>query len=200
MNFDDNLITKLRVNPGAGFVAGAVQPKPGFLSLQFLHTAGAPIAAGDLLGSVDFFVTLGDSSWTPIALANLRFNPQDSNYERCTLSAAAAEDSAYLTISNSCGSPELRQVLETGNLAILGIRPSLVTTGASLSVDLSVRIASTVHCSLFTEDGVELSSMTRALAAGRQTILLELPRVPHGVAFIQIGDAREACVRKIAFE
>jgi len=207
LDYNDNILTKLQLNAAPGFSAGAIQSSLSSstrtLSLQFLRNSNIPIAAGDPIGSVDFLVTVGDTLSTPVAMRNLRFNPSDSTFEECTLSALAAVDTAYLTVANACGTPLLEENLRS-NLLVFGIQPTIVTGGdaraTQINIDLSLKSASMVSARLFTTDGEELARVSEPLAPGRQTLPLELTRIPRGVAFIEISDGSEKYVRKVVLE
>src|SRR5581483_7573217 len=113
-----DLLTLAAVSPAPGWTLAdtAFQPDGSlFIRLQYLGANGIP--AGSDLVSCYFRSTLSDSAGCDIALSNVRFNDSLPNYETCALASIPMSDPVRFTTADTCGSPDLRELLE-GRLAL----------------------------------------------------------------------------------
>lgn len=165
----------------------------GLLSITMHKDAAGSIADSAVLAEIPFTTTLGDSVGTDIRLENLHLNATDANYARCILSWQAIGDSVRYTTTDTCGNLAERSLINGNpNLDRISVHPNpgLLSNGhGRTTLTLTLAGRSSVRISVRDMLGREYEPMNYELAAGEQSVDIDLPQASEGAYFVTVEAA-----------
>ncbi len=185
-----NLLTPLQFIPAPGWSLIDTSSANGLFTIRLRHDAGGPVAAGTKLIQCVFYITVSDSTNCNIRLLNTLFNNTTSNYEQCVLASIPVADPVTFTESDTCGTPQLREMLE-GRIAlrILSIHPNPVPVqGGSARMNVTFELARPGEVHFIVRDviGRQDADIFQPFSAGIHTYNLKLPDATEGTYFLEI--------------
>ncbi len=187
-----NILTPIRFSPAPGWsVVNTNTSADGSFNIQLRNNSIDAVTAGTKLLNIACYINVTDSMTTNIALTNVRFNADDSNYESCVLaSIPMSEYPVRFTETDTCGAPELREELEAKlALKIVSIQPNpapLEGDVAKVGVTFALGRAASVHFVVRDVIGREYGAFVEPFSAGTHAVELELPRAAQGTYFVQL--------------
>src|SRR5205085_10863776 len=119
-------------------------------------TQTGSIAAGDHMASLSFYVSLGDSTGSALKIEQPVANESDPNFERCSFSAFAIDESLRVAVQPACGDRVLQDFMyKRLVLDHLSVRPNPVTKREGTPhLDLSFRLVKEVPVKVVLLDGM----------------------------------------------
>ncbi|HEX5315122.1 MAG TPA: T9SS type A sorting domain-containing protein, partial [Candidatus Kapabacteria bacterium] len=197
-----NLLTPLSLSPAPGWsVLDTNTLTDGDFQIRIHHDVGGAVAAGTILVTCPLLITVSDSTGCDIGMSDLRFEDGSASYQDCVLSAVAMPDAVHFTETDTCGTPELRGLME-GRLAlsIISVIPNPATiTGGAAAMNVAFNLARAEDIRIIVRDviGRECFSATKHFTAGIHTLNVDVPGAAEGMYFIQLeaeGQVAEAKV------
>jgi len=195
-----DLLTPWSFSPATGWSVLDTSTLPdGDFQIRIHHDVAGAVLAGTPLVITSFYITVSDSTACDIGLTGIRFNDTSANYEDCVLSSIAMPDGVHFTEMDTCGTPELRGLMENRlALKIISVIPNPASVEgdvARINVTFDLARAGNVGIMVRDELGRECFHTVQPFTSGVQTASLQVPGVSEGMYFIQLesdGQTAEA--------
>ncbi len=177
---------------------GSFQRDTGFLRFVINAAAVNDIQPGQLLATVTFSTTIGDSTYSPIDFST-RLNPSDSLYHLCVLEPLAA-DPIRVDINDTCGDAIIRKWINRrldifDNFSIV---PNPTNDLREVKVTFDLLHQQDVTLSIYDANGKKLTNKSYPeLRKGKHEMHLALPQVSEGWCFVMVESPGQRDVKKL---
>lgn len=171
----------------------------GMLRLRLRRNSINDIAANDNIVSVRFQTFIGDSSWTPVSLSEVRLNPDDSMYHSCVLEPLALSP-LIITIDDTCGDAFIRRWInkDLDLFDDFSIRPNPADGARELLVSFDLKYQRDVTLSIFDANGKRIAAQYyMELPRGKHEFRISTPMLPEGWCFVTIEAPEQRDLRKL---
>jgi hypothetical protein len=204
LRFDDDVLTRRTVEALNGWSIEPIQDTAGLLHLTLTRNKGGRVKAGEEIARVNYYTTIGDSTYSLVTLEQPRFNPKDPNFERCILSAISTDDTLRIDISLLSGDERQRRGAFTTKPGVsdLAIYPNPIISHpgkiAMAEVDFHLDQEGPVTMQLQDDLGRLVAVLLDAnLYSGNHRIPIALPLSAVGNYFLSVESGAYRDVRKI---
>ncbi|MDP4220942.1 MAG: T9SS type A sorting domain-containing protein, partial [Bacteroidota bacterium] len=158
------------------------------------HTDISAPQTDSLLLKVYFQAVVSKETTGMLTLDEINFN-QDTTFRDCMIAALSKTDTLFVDITNQCGDSILRQILTKSTIPfkIISIRPNPAQD--EIEVSVNSEIAQQLDIEIMNALGEKLSTGTRNLLAGNNTIHLDTKNLAAGVYLLRIGGVTQNFVK-----
>lgn len=177
---------------------GSFQRDSGFLRFVLNTATTNDIQPGQVLATVTFSTTIGDSTYSPIDFI-ARLNPSDSLYHLCVLEPLAA-DPIRVDIDDTCGDAIIRKWINRrldifDNFSIV---PNPTSDLREVKVTFDLLHQQDVTLSIYDANGKKLTDKNYPeLRKGKHEMHLDLPQVSEGWCFVMVESPGQRDVKKL---
>lgn len=187
LKFADNELTPLGATGANGWQVNATNGT-GNVALKFTRSTLAAINAGDELGRVKFYSTIGDQLSSNVWLSGAALNGGDSAYARCVLASLPATDTVLVKLNIACGDSIISGFIAgRGLVDLLSIRPDPIRSTATFT--LNVRADANVRLEIYDAMGRSVRVVSSGLLRrGAQKLIFEASNLPSGVYYARLSD------------
>ena len=140
---------------------------------------------------------VSDTTMTTIEVSTIRLNPQDADYERCTLSATG--NGTPFSLELMCGDSTLSRYLGGKPiLTITSLKPN--PTKADVTVTFDLATSGSVQAEVLDVLGNVVKEETLEATQGETKYNISLPDAPEGVYYVRLRFAGETRTGKFVRE
>jgi photosystem II stability/assembly factor-like uncharacterized protein len=201
--YDSRMITKVSTKGLNGWTIASETDQPNTIILN-MTCASHNSPAGEQVVEVTFQTDVAVTQTSNISLSGVRFNPNDPNFESCTLTSNPQADTVLVQIANDCGDSTLRSVLSGKSLVqILSVQPDPVAQGGAqqLTVRMQIGRAAVGNASVQDMTGRTIVGPFQwNLAAGIATSTLDISNLAEGAYMLTIESEGTRVTRKIVVQ
>lgn len=172
-------VTNPAISPGWDFKGR--EDSIGLLRITLSRKIATPLNTNDEIAKVSFRVTIGDSSYSPITIANVKLNGSDSIYHSCVLEPLMLSGT-ILQVDDTCGDAFIRGYINHDGSIFDNMRivPNPTNDEKGIVANFDLNLSGAVKMAIFDINGKMVLSGDATLSKGRHTMSLPSSSLPQG--------------------